>query len=59
MGRGFIKTHLTVDVNTKQILSIEVSREDVQDVKGALVIIIAEVAKVMSGQLKRKLQTHR
>lgn len=31
MRRGFIKIHLAVDVRTKEILSMEVTREDVSD----------------------------
>src|SRR5450756_1748859 len=29
--RGFIKVHIAVDIKTKQILAIEVTREDVGD----------------------------
>ena len=46
--RGFIKVHLAVDVRTKQILAIEVTKEDVGDgrVFGRLVKDSASVADV-------------
>jgi hypothetical protein len=46
--RGFIKVHIAVDVKTKQILAIEVTKEDVGDgrVFGKLVRGSAGVANV-------------
>ena len=44
--RGFIKVHIAVDVKTKQILAIEVTKEDVGDAKvfGRLVRSSADMA---------------
>jgi hypothetical protein len=46
--RGFIKVHIAVDTKTKQILAIEVTKEDVGDGRmfGRLVRGSADVAKV-------------
>jgi len=45
--RGFIKIHLAVDVKTKQIISMEVIREDVPD--GRMLKPLVETASSKKG----------
>jgi hypothetical protein len=48
--RGFIKVHIAVDTKTKQILAIEVTKEDVGDGRMLGKLVKGSVGMLMLGR---------